>query len=91
MGLLFVSGQFYEFTRSGLQVRGQVIGALFFALMTFHALHVLAGVFLLALNLLRSRLGDFSPHQHEAVLIGAWFWYYVCAVWLVLFGALYLL
>lgn len=91
MGLLFVAGQFYEFSRSGLQVSGQVIGAVFFALMTFHALHVLAGIFLLLFNLARSRLGDFSSTRYEAVIISAWFWYYVCAVWVVLFGALYLL
>jgi heme/copper-type cytochrome/quinol oxidase subunit 3 len=91
MGLLFVAGQFYEFTRSGLQVSGQVIGAVFFALMTFHALHVLAGIFLLVFNLARSRMGDFSSTRYEPVIISAWFWYYVCAVWLVLFGALYLL
>jgi cytochrome c oxidase subunit 3 len=52
---------------------------------------VLAGVFFLALNLLRAQLGDYSAQRHEAVETGTWFWYYVCAVWVVLFTALYLI
>jgi cytochrome c oxidase subunit 3 len=91
LGVVFVLGQVYEFGHAGLQVDDQVMGAVFFALMSFHGLHVLAGIFFLLLNLLRLRLGDFSADRHEAVTMGSWFWYYVCAVWLVLFGALYLL
>jgi cytochrome c oxidase subunit 3 len=91
LGLVFVAGQMYEFRHAGLQVSGQEVGALFFALMSFHALHVLAGVVVISLSWMRARLGDFSARRHEAVSLGVWFWYYVCAVWLVLFGALYLI
>jgi len=47
-------------------------------------------VVFLALNLMRTNMGDFSAVQHEAVELGTWFWYYVTAVWAVLFVALYL-
>jgi heme/copper-type cytochrome/quinol oxidase subunit 3 len=91
LGLVFVAGQVYEFSHAGLQIDDQAYGGVFFALMGFHALHVLGGIVFLALNLVRARLGDFSARQHEAVDLGAAFWYYVTAVWLVLFAALYLL
>jgi len=91
LGLVFVAGQIYEFNHAGLSVDDQAFGGVFFTLLGFHAVHVLAGVVFLGLNLMRTILGDFSAGQHEAVELGNWFWYYVAAVWAVLFVALYLL
>jgi heme/copper-type cytochrome/quinol oxidase subunit 3 len=91
LGLLFVSGQIYEFNHAGLHIDDQSFGGVFFTLIGFHAAHVLAGVVFLALNLIRANLGDFSAGRHEAVELGNWFWYYVTAVWGVLFAALYLI
>ena len=91
LGLVFVGGQVYEFGRAGMRIDDQAFGGVFFTLMGFHGLHVLAGVVFLSINLARARLGDFSPARYDAVEIGTWFWYYVAAVWIVLFAALYLL
>jgi len=91
LGLIFVGGQIYEFNSAGLSIDDQAFGGVFFTLMGFHAVHVLAGVVFLALNLTRAYLGDFSIERHEAVVLGNWFWYYVTAVWAVLFVALYLI
>jgi cytochrome c oxidase subunit III len=91
LGLCFVAGQIYEFNHAGLQINDQAFGGVFFTLIGFHAVHVLAGVFFLALILLRAILGDFSARRYEAVELGSWFWYYVTAVWAVLFVALYLI
>jgi len=91
LGSAFVAGQVYEFSHAGMQIGDAAFGGVFFALMSFHALHVLAGMVFLLINLVRSRLGDFSPSRCEAVELGTWFWYYVAAVWVVLFVALYLI
>jgi cytochrome c oxidase subunit 3 len=90
LGLLFVAGQIYDFKHAGMKVNDQAFGGVFFTLMTFHALHVLAGVVILALNTVRSHWGDFTQQRHTAIEIGTWFWYYVAAVWVVLFVALYI-
>ena len=90
LGLVFVAGQLYEFNHAGLRIDDEAFGGVFFTLLGFHAVHVLAGVVFLALNLIRANLGDFSAEQHEAVELGNWFWYYVAAVWAVLFAAIYL-
>jgi heme/copper-type cytochrome/quinol oxidase subunit 3 len=90
LGLLFVRGQIYEFSHAGLRIEDPAFGGVFFTLMSFHALHVLAGVFFLTLNLMRTYLGDFTAERHEAVDLGTLFWYYVTGVWIVLFVALYL-
>ena len=90
LGLVFIAGQIYEFGHAGLRVDDQAFGGVFFTLLGFHAMHVLAGVVFLALNFIRANLGDFSAERYEAVELGNWFWYYVTAVWVVLFVALYL-
>ena len=91
LGLVFVGGQIYEFSHAGLHINDQDVGGVFFTLMGFHDLHVLAGVVFLVINLVRTRLGDFSSSEYNSIELGSWFWYYVTAVWLVLFAALYLL
>jgi heme/copper-type cytochrome/quinol oxidase subunit 3 len=89
LGLIFIAGQVFEFNHSGMRVDDSAFGGVFFALTSFHALHVLAGMTVLSLNLVRARLGDFSAHSHVAVTAGTWFWYYVAAIWIVLFTVLY--
>ena len=89
-GLVFVAGQVLEFSRSGMQITDQAFGGVFFTLMGFHAIHVLAGVIVLAFLLWQASLGDFSARRHAAIQVGAWFWYFVTAVWVILFTALYL-
>lgn len=91
LGFIFVAGQVYEFSHAGLQINDQAFGGVFFTLMGFHAVHVLAGVVFLSLNYLRANLGDFSAERYETVELGTLFWYYVTAVWFVLFAALYLI
>jgi len=91
LGLIFVIGQIYDFRNAGLQINDPSFGGVFFTLMGFHAVHVLAGVVFLALNYVRANWGDFSSTRYEAVELGNWFWYYVAGVWLVLFVVLYLI
>jgi cytochrome c oxidase subunit 3 len=90
LGMVFVTGQIYEFRHAGLRIDDPAFGGVFFTLLGFHAVHVLAGVVFLALNLIRAQLGDFSAARLEPVELGNWFWYYVTAVWAVLFVAIYL-
>ncbi len=91
LGLVFVGGQVFEFNRSGMAPDDPAFGGVYFALMGFHALHVLAGIVILSVNAARAWLGDFTARRHTAVKAGAWFWYYVTGVWVVLFVGLYLL
>jgi heme/copper-type cytochrome/quinol oxidase subunit 3 len=90
LGAIFIGGQVLEFARTGMHPSDQAFGGVFFALMGFHALHLLAGMVVLVICLARAGLGDFTPARHEAVTLGAWFWYFVVVVWLVLFTALFL-
>ncbi|HET6845601.1 MAG TPA: cytochrome c oxidase subunit 3, partial [Anaerolineales bacterium] len=83
LGAVFVVGQIYDFGHLGMRVDDAAFGGVFFALMGFHALHILAGMTLLGINLVRLKLGDFKAGNNEAIEVGALFWYYVTAVWIV--------
>ena len=89
LGLVFVAGQVFEFSHAGFRMDDQAFGGVFFTLMGFHVLHVLAGQIFLIINAIRIRLGDFSAHNYSSLELSTWFWYYVIGVWLVLFAALY--
>ncbi len=90
LGLIFVAGQAFEYIHSGMTPSDRTFGGVFFTLMGFHALHLFAGELILGLVLARAQGGDFSARRHTAVDVGAWFWYYVVGVWVVLFTVLYL-
>jgi cytochrome c oxidase subunit 3 len=90
LGLLFVAGQIVEFSQAGMPLDAPGFGGILFALMGFHALHVLAGVVLEGLVVLRARLGDFHAEKHVAVEVSVLFWYFVVLVWAILFVLLYL-
>ena len=90
LGAVFVAGQMFEFRHSGMSLRDFSFGAVFFALVSFHAAHVLAGMVILGLNLARAHAGDFNARRHVAITAGSWFWYFVSGVWVVLFAVLYL-
>ncbi len=90
LGGIFVAGQVVEFSRSGMRPAGPSLGGMYFALIGFHAAHVVAGMVALALLSLRASLGDFTPRRSAPVTAGYWFWLYVTAIWIVLFIALYL-
>ena len=90
LGIVFIGGQVLEFRGNGMSPSDHGFGGVFFALMGFHALHIVAGMVVLGLVWMRARLADFNAEKHLAVDVGMYFWWYVTAVWVVLFGVLYL-
>jgi cytochrome c oxidase subunit 3 len=90
LGLVFIAGQVFEFTRTGMRPDDLAFGGVFFALMGFHGLHVLAGQLLNGMSAYRTDQGELDEGLQASVEAGVWFWTYVVAVWLLLFAALYL-
>jgi cytochrome c oxidase subunit 3 len=90
LGVGFLAGQMYEFSHSGMRIDDPTLGGIFFALLGFHGLHVAAGLVLLGIGAMRTRFHEFSTADVAAIQIGTLFWYYVTAVWLLLFIVPYL-
>jgi heme/copper-type cytochrome/quinol oxidase subunit 3 len=94
LGMTFISGQVYEFTRfvqEGLTVKTNLFGTSFFILTGFHGAHVTVGIIML-LSLFGMSLDGRLPTQRaEAVELVGLYWHFVDIVWIVIFTVVYLI
>ena len=93
LGTTFLSIQGYEWTqlvRDGLTISTGIYGATFYTLIGCHGLHVLAAVVWLLVVVFQAQRGRFSAHRHIGVEICSMYWYFVGALWTILFPLVYL-
>lgn len=91
LGAVFLALQLVVWTslwRAGLVPSGGPYPSVFYALTTFHALHVLVGLAALVALAVRARPGSRSPRT--GVRLWGWYWHFVGIVWVVLYATLYL-
>ncbi len=91
LGSIFISGQAWEYTHAPFSLKSGTFGSTFFTLTGFHGLHVIVGIIIMLTCFIRSLRGAFNKEHHFAVESAAMYWHFVDAVWVVLFGVLYLL
>jgi cytochrome c oxidase subunit 3 len=89
LGVLFSAVQAYEYIHAPFAFKDSVYGATFFMATGFHGFHVLVGTIFLAVCLIRSMRGDFTPKNHFGLEAAAWYWHFVDVVWLFLFFSIY--
>ena len=65
--------------------------ASFFGLTGLHGIHVFVGAILLAIALVRTLRGHYSPEKHMGVELTGIYWHFVDVVWVVLYTLVYLL
>jgi cytochrome c oxidase subunit 3 len=93
LGTAFLSIQGYEWVqlvRDGLTISTGIYGATFYTLIGCHAAHVLAAVVWLLIVVWQATQGRFSARRHVGVEVCGMYWYYVGALWVVLFALVYL-
>jgi heme/copper-type cytochrome/quinol oxidase subunit 3 len=94
LGLVFLGGQFFEFTtfhnHEGIWLDVNQFGSTFFLLTGFHGAHVTVGaVWLLSLWMYSLRKG-IPPSKSLMVEIAGLYWHFVDVVWIVIFTVVYL-
>ncbi len=89
LGVLFTACQAYEYAHAHFGFAGSIYSSTFFMATGFHGAHVIIGTIFLAVCLLRTYKGDFTPKQHLGFEFAAWYWHFVDVVWLFLFAAIY--
>jgi cytochrome c oxidase subunit III len=89
MGIVFVAIQALEWAGKSFTPFTGSYGSLYFTITGFHMLHVIAGVLILLTLSLWCALGYFNRIRTAPVTIGAIYWHFVDAVWLVLFFTFY--
>jgi heme/copper-type cytochrome/quinol oxidase subunit 3 len=92
LGSAFVIVQVAEAVRlihHGLTLSSGAYGGTFYTLIGAHALHVVAAVVWLGAVCILARRGRFTASRRLGVELCGIYWFFVCALWLVLFGLVY--
>jgi cytochrome c oxidase subunit 3 len=69
----------------------QVFFAVYFLMTGLHGIHVIAGMIVLTLVLIRARKGEFGPAYFTPVDLAGLYWHLVDIIWIFLFPLLYLI
>jgi heme/copper-type cytochrome/quinol oxidase subunit 3 len=94
LGMTFITGQVYEFTRfvqEGMTIKTNVLASSFFTLTGFHGAHVTGGILMLLSLYGMSLDGRLPPSKAEAVEMVGLYWHFVDVVWIVIFTVVYLI
>ncbi len=92
LGLLFLALQIVvwrSMAEQGLLPQTGGYGAVFWTLTLFHALHVVAGLGVLAWVLGQALRGEVTTAKHAALRHAAMFWHFVGTIWVLLFVLVY--
>ncbi|MGQ4809307.1 hypothetical protein NKDENANG_02723 [Candidatus Entotheonellaceae bacterium PAL068K] len=93
LGVIFLLIQGYEWARLvsfGLTMASGVYGATFYVLIGCHGVHVFGAVIWLLIVSLRAWGGHFNSTRYMGFALCGMYWYYVVALWPVLYGLVYL-
>jgi cytochrome c oxidase subunit 3 len=94
MGLVFVLGQAYEYTKlvhEGVKINADGYGSVFYLTTGFHGLHVIGGLIAFIFVMIRSTMGRFTPAQATSAIVVSYYWHFVDVVWIALFAMIYLI
>ncbi|MBI2912642.1 MAG: heme-copper oxidase subunit III, partial [Chloroflexi bacterium] len=94
LGILFLSGQAFEFTdfhREGLSLSSNLFGTTFFVLTGFHGAHVSVGVLILLSLFAMALRGRLTPANSINLELAGLYWHFVDVVWIAIFTLVYLI
>jgi cytochrome c oxidase subunit III len=91
LAVLFLANQTREFLTLDFGIGSHSYGSAFYLLVGFHALHVAAGVVLMALILGRSAHPSFGTEDAPAVEVISYYWHFVDVVWIAVFSTIFVL
>ena len=92
LGTVFIAGQIYEWFMlmdHGLTASSGVYGSTFYVITGFHGAHVIAGLAMLAVVLVRATQSDFTPRRHVFADAAVLYWHFVDVVWVFVFSIIY--
>jgi len=95
LGMMFISGQVYEFYEfvnvNGYGLTHSPAWSAFYALTGFHGAHVTIGIVMLVTCLALTFSGRVNGDNPETVEIVGLYWHFVDVVWIVVFTLVYLI
>lgn len=93
LGATFLAVQGYEWVRLiefGLTATSGVYGGSFYTLIGAHAVHVLGALTWLLTILIGTKRGQYTAQDHRRLSVFGMYWYFVVALWPILYTLVYL-
>ncbi len=85
LGAAFITIQGFEWAGKPFIFSTNAYSSAFFVLTGVHMAHVAVGLLMLVMLLVWTLLGRFDTTHHEHIALGALYWHFVDAVWIVVF------
>lgn len=76
---------------AGINMSTNTFYMFYISLTFFHMMHVILGMVILAVLLVKTRQGAYGSHEHHTLESGAAYWHMVDLVWIVLFPLIYVM
>ncbi|GAC1417744.1 MAG: hypothetical protein NVS3B16_09980 [Vulcanimicrobiaceae bacterium] len=89
LGTAFELIALHGWVKAPFRVDSHAYGTTFYALTGFHFLHVLAGIVLLGILFVGVKMAAFERDQRAGVEAIGFYWHFVFAVWLLIWGTVY--
>lgn len=92
-GFIFVLAKSYEFHEKfsqGISLSSNTFYTFYLSMTFFHYMHVILGLVILIVIMLKAKRGGYSSADHVGVETSASYWHMVDLVWIVLFPLVYL-
>ncbi len=86
---LFISG--WEWSHQEFRPWDHAYGSIFYTLTGFHGAHVLGGLLILLVLLIRALRRRFSRERYLAVEVGGLYWHFVDFIWIFVFTSIFVI
>lgn len=90
LGMIFIVIQYFEWVQKPFSLSSSPYSSLYYTITGFHMAHVVVGVIMLWALFGWSVFGNFNRIRYAHIHIGALYWHFVDAVWLVVFFTFYI-
>jgi cytochrome c oxidase subunit III len=91
LGATFLFVQINEYVHVGFSPQDSAQASIFYGLTGLHGAHVFIGLTLLAMVVVRSFRGHFTPAEHRGVEVPGIYWHFVDVMWVVVYTTIYIL
>ena len=80
----------YEYPELTFGIKDNAYASIFYMTTSLHGAHVVGGLLMLSVVLVKAFQGKFSAERHVTVQVVGMYWHFVDAVWIFVFSSLYL-
>jgi heme/copper-type cytochrome/quinol oxidase subunit 3 len=90
LGISIANLEWLSFVRAGFGFKAHTYATLYYLLIGYHLVHLVAAIVVALVLAFRTIAGHFSTDRHDPLRAGAVFWQYANVVWFVVLSVLFL-